>query len=42
MHLVVPGSIGHFYAIQVALTRAQSAKNTTANQSAQFHQDIKF
>ena len=42
MHLSVPGSIGHFYAMQVALTHNRAAKNATANLSTRFHQDIKF
>ena len=42
MHLAVPGVIGHFYAMQVALTHNRAAKNATANLSTWFHQDIKF
>ena len=30
MHLAVPGSIGHFYTMQVALTSTQAANRTTA------------
>ena len=42
MHLAVLGGIGHFYAMQVSLTRSLATKNATANLSARFHQDIKF
>ena len=42
MHLAVPGAIGNFYDMQVALTHTQAEKRPAANLSAQFHQDIKF
>ena len=42
MHLVMPGYIGNFYIMQVALTCAQSSKIATANLSTQIHQDIRL
>ena len=42
MHLDVPGDIGHFYAMQVSLTRSQAEKRPAANLSVLFHQEIKF
>ena len=42
MHLAVPGTIGHFYAMQGALTCARAANKFTAKLFARFHQDIKL
>ena len=42
MHLALPGGIGHFCTMQVALTCSQAAKNATYNISARFHEDNKF
>ena len=42
MHLTLLGGIGHIYTMQVALTHAQAVKNSMANLSTWFHQDIKF
>ena len=38
MHLAVPGSIRHFYAMLVSLARARSSKREVADFSAQFQQ----
>ena len=40
MHLAVPGGIGYFYVMQVALVHARAAKIPAANLSARCHQDI--
>ena len=42
MNFAMPGAIGHFYAMQVALTHARAGKRLAENISARFHQDIKF
>ena len=39
---MVPGAIGIFYAMQVALTRARATNRTTEYLSALFHQDVHF
>ena len=42
MHLAMPEAIGHFYAMQVSLTRDRAAKRAADYLSNKFHQDIKF
>ena len=42
IQISVPGAIGNFYTMQVALTSAQSAKHATAYLSARFYQDVHF
>ena len=42
MQLAVTGGIGHFYAMQVTLTRDQASKNATVNLSTWFQQHIKL
>ena len=42
IHLAVLGAIGHFYAMQVAITRTRASKSATANLTVRFHQEIKF
>ena len=42
MHLVVPGAIGHFYAMQVVLTSSQPANRVTEYLSARFYLDVNF
>ena len=41
-YLAIPGGIGHFYGMQVALTHHQTEKRPAANLYALFHQDRKF
>ena len=42
IHLVVPGAIGNFYAMQVAFTCSMAANRATAYLLARFHQDVHF
>ena len=42
MHLAIPGAVGHFYHIQMALTAANHASRATAYLSKYFHRDVQF
>ena len=42
MHLDIPGSVGHFYHLQMALTAAHQASQATYYLSKSFHRDVKF
>ena len=42
MHLAIPGAVGNFYHLQMALTAANHASRAIAYLSKIFHRDVKF
>ena len=42
MHLAIPGDVGHFYHLQMALTAANHASRAIDYLSKSFHRDVKF
>ena len=42
MHLAIPGALGHFYHLQMALTAFIHASRATAYLSKDFHRDLQF
>ena len=42
MHLTVPGAIGKFYSMQVALTRDRASNRTTSYLLARLQHDVHF
>ena len=42
MHLVIPGAVGHFYHLQMALTATNYAIRATAYILKDFHRDVQF
>ena len=42
MHLTIPGVVGHFYHLQMALTAANHVRRATAYLSKDFYRDVQF
>ena len=42
MNLAIPGTVGHFYHLQIDLTAANHASRATSYLSKGFHRDAKF
>ena len=42
MNLAIPGAVGHFYHLWMALTAAQHTSRATAYLSKSFRRDVKF
>ena len=42
MHLVLPGAVGNFHHLQMALMAANHASRATAYLSKDFHRDVQF
>ena len=40
MHLAIPGAVGNFYQLKMALTSAHHAIRATAYLSKDFHRDV--
>ena len=40
MHLAIPGDVGYFYHLQMALTAAKHDSRATAYLSKSFHRDV--